>query len=102
MDDFQFRTNKKYPFASEIKLTTLKAGAENGTWIGLKKHPMKQRKLLSCSKRQYLKLLSRSQTFAHKIIINQTIAFFLLAFAKSFFEDKTINMDIFSYIISMR
>jgi hypothetical protein len=34
LDDFQFQTNKKYPFASGIKLTTLKEEAENGTWIG--------------------------------------------------------------------
>jgi hypothetical protein len=76
MDDFQFRTNKQYPFASGTELTILKAGAKIGTDWFKKNHLMKQRKILSCCKRQYLKLLSRSQTFAHKIIIDQTIAYF--------------------------
>jgi hypothetical protein len=38
-DDFQFRTNKQYPFASETELTILKAGAENGLGLVLKKAP---------------------------------------------------------------
>jgi hypothetical protein len=39
MDDFQFRTNKQYPFASGTELTILKAGAEIGTDWFKKKSP---------------------------------------------------------------